>query len=56
MELEKFIEKITLNLEDVEEHYADYCMFELEDTKAIIEYLEQLQTMVENQFKESEER
>lgn len=56
MDLEKFIEKITLNLDDVEEHYADYCYFDLEDTRAIIEYLEQLQAMAENEFKEKEEK
>lgn len=56
MNLEKFIEKIIENLDDVEEHKADYCYFDLEETRAIIEYLEQLQTIAENEFKEKEER
>ncbi|MCI9178046.1 MAG: hypothetical protein HFJ28_05765 [Clostridia bacterium] len=52
MELEELIEKVKIELEDIKEHKADYCWFEIEDTKDIIEYLEQLQIVAENREEE----
>lgn len=48
MELNNIIEKLNINLKDVKEHKADYCHVPVEDVEAIIEYLEQLEAMIED--------
>lgn len=47
MEINELIKRIKIELEDINEHKADYCNIPVEDTEAIIEYLEQLYQMTE---------
>lgn len=42
MEIDTLVKKIKAELEDVKEHFADYCCIENEDVEEILEYLEQL--------------
>ena len=42
-ELSIIIERLKRELKDILKHNADYCYVSVDDTKAIIEYLEQLQ-------------
>ncbi len=48
MDLKDLIQKIKKELEAVEKHKADYCSLETEHVKSIVEYLEQLDVIIEN--------
>lgn len=47
-ELSIIIEKLKRELKDILEHNADFCYVSVDDTQAIIEYLEQLQCIKTN--------
>ncbi len=47
-ELAVLLEELKMNLADIQQHYADYYTFEIDDTEKIIEYLEQLEVIKEN--------
>lgn len=47
MDIENLIEKLTLELEDVNEHKADYCYIDITYMESIIEYLNQLKEIKE---------
>lgn len=46
-ELNIIIEKLKEKLKDILEHDADFCYVSVDDTRAIIEYLKQLQCIGE---------
>lgn len=48
MELEKLIDELSVNLEDVKQHLADFCFVEVKNVEAIIEYLKQLKEIKQN--------
>ena len=48
MELNVLISKLAENLKDIKQHDADYCYISVEETEAIIEFLEQLKIIQEN--------
>ena len=48
MELKVLISKLAENLKDIKQHDADYCYISVEETEAIIEFLEQLKIIQEN--------
>ena len=47
MEIENLIERIENKYEDIKEYKADYVSIATEDVEAILEYLEQLNTLKE---------
>lgn len=49
MELNNIIEKLNTELKDIKGHRADYCYVSVEDTEAIIEFLEQLKEIADKE-------
>ena len=47
--LEDLIENLQLELDDVNLHGADFCWIDIMDIEAIIEFLNQLNTIKENE-------
>lgn len=47
--LENLIENLQINLDDVNKHGADYCWIDIIDVEAILEFLNQLNTIRENE-------
>ena len=48
MEIENLIERIKIEYDDVKNQKADYVSIAIEDVEAILEYLEQLNTLEED--------
>lgn len=48
MEIENLIERIKIEYDDVKKHKADYATIAIEDVEAMLEYLEQLNTLKED--------
>lgn len=48
MEIENLIERIKIEYDDVKNQKADYVSIAIEDVEAILEYLEQLNTLKED--------
>lgn len=46
--MEELIQRLKEELEDVKEHDADFCNVTVEDSEAIIEYLEQFKEIVKS--------